>query len=459
MKSWWFSSVCCGLALVLTLVDSGRSYAVPAPDDTEVTITTSISDPIEILFRIGLHETQQGNYPSAVKIFSSLAKESSNPRIQLELARALFLDRRYQESAEVFNAVLQEPDLPWTVQENIHAYLEAIDAALGYLRFGFSLITDNNPRNFTDSEQVKVAGQPLRVVEPDDNKEITGIRYTLNAARVLTKSGWLTGYLNAHYSDFPSSQFDRWTADLGLFLSMRTLPKIKLRAGLEESYYGGDHLYEFPYLGVIYTPDPVFQFRSNTELKVGQLRVPDAGQYDATNLSLTTVANRPLTDKVRVSGTLYLEKSIADEKAYAYYGGELGMTFGDIFRLRLKPFVAFKITPEFSVGAQVAYEYMRYRDLEQTSHNYGASAFTRYRFVPQLYAHGEVGFFNYESPTIFDQSTRTSVPFILLGGGFIQQISPNMAAYVQVLFDVLQDSKSPYKKWEPFVSIGVGVGF
>jgi tetratricopeptide (TPR) repeat protein len=312
----------------LTLVDSGRAYAVPAPDDNQVTITTSISDPVEILFRIGLHETQQGNYPSAVKIFSSLAKQSPNPRIQLELARALFLDRRYQESAEVFNAVLQEPDLPWTVQENIHAYLEAIDAALGYLRFGFSLITDNNPRNFTDSEQVKVAGQPLRVVEPEDNKEVTGIRYMLNAARVLTKSGWLTGYLNAHYSDFPNSQFDRWTADLGLFLSMRTLPKIKLRAGLEESYYGGDHLYEFPYLGVVYTPDPVFQFRSNTELKVGQLRVPDAGQYDATNLSLTTVANRPLTDKVRVSGTLYLEKSIADEKAYAYYGGELGLGLG-----------------------------------------------------------------------------------------------------------------------------------
>jgi tetratricopeptide (TPR) repeat protein len=328
LKSWWFSTVCCGLALALALAGGSWSYATPAPDDNEVTITTSISDPVEILFRIGLHETQQGNYPSAVKIFSSLAKESSNPRIQLELARALFLDRRYQESAEVFNVVLQEPDLPWTVQENIRAYLEVIDAALGYLRFGFSLITDNNPRNFTDSEQVKVAGQPLRVVEPEDNKEVTGVRYTLNAARVLTKSGWLTGYLNAHYSDFPSSQFDRWTADLGLFLSLRTLPKIKLRAGLEESYYGGDHLYEFPYLGVIYTPDPVFQFRSNTELKVGQLRVPGAGQYDATNLSLTTVANRPLTAKVRVSGTLYLEKSIADEKAYAYYGGELGLGLG-----------------------------------------------------------------------------------------------------------------------------------
>ncbi len=347
LKSWLFLSVCCGLALVLSVAGSCRSYATPAPDGTEVTITTSISDPLEILFRIGLHETQQGNYPSAVKIFSSLAKQSPGPRIQLELARALFLDRRYQEAAEVFNDILARPDIPWTVQENIRAYLEAIDAALGYLRFGFSLISDNNPRNFTDSKEVKVAGQPLRVVEPEDNKEVTGVRYTLNAARVMTKSGWLTGYLNAHYSDFPSSQFDRWTADLGLFISMRALPKFKLRAGLEESYYGGDHLYEFPYLGFIYNPDPVLQFRSNTELKVGQLRVPDAGQYDATNLSLATVANRPLTEKIRVSGTLYLEKSIADEKAYAYYGGELGLGLG--FAL----FQDWGLKPYASVGRRI----------------------------------------------------------------------------------------------------------
>ena len=332
---------------MMTVAGSCLSYAAVPSDDTEVTITTSISDPIEILFRIGLHETQQGNYPSAVKIFSSLAKESPSPRIQLELARALFLDRRYQESAEVFNEILRQPDIPWTVQENIRAYLEVIDAALGYLRFGFSLISDSNPRNFTDSQQIVIAGQPLRVVTPKDNKEIRGVRYNVNGARVLTKTGWLTGYLNASYSDFPNSQFDRWNADLGLFLAFRSLPKVKLRAGLEESFYGGDHLYEFPYLGLIYNPDPVFRFRTSSELKVGQLRVPDAGQYDATNISLTMVTSRPVTEDLRVSGDLYLEKSIADEKAYSYYGGMLGLGLG--FAL----FQDWGIKPYASVGRRV----------------------------------------------------------------------------------------------------------
>jgi hypothetical protein len=101
-----------------------------------------------------------------------------------------------------------------------------------------------------------------------------------------------------------------------------------LRVGLEESFYAGDHLYEFPYLGLIYNPDPVFRFRTSSELKVGQLRVPDAGQYDATNISLTMVTSRPITEDFRVSGDLYLEKSIADEKAYSYYGGMLGLGLG-----------------------------------------------------------------------------------------------------------------------------------
>jgi len=313
------------LALVFTVGGSCLSYATPPREDTDVTITTSISDPVEILFRIGLHETQQGNYPSAIKIFSSLAKEALSPRIQLELARALFLDRRYRESAEVFNAILRQPGIPWTVQENIRAYLAAIDAALGYLRFGFSLISDSNPRNFTDSQQIRIAGQPLKVVEPEDNKEIRGVRYTVSAASVLTGRGLLTGYLNASYSDFPHSQFDRWNADMGIFVTFRSLPKFKLRAGLEESFYAGDHLYEFPYLGFIYTPDPVFRFLTNSELKIGQLRVPDAGQYDATNISLTTLTSRPITEAVRASGNFYLEKSVADEKAYSYYGGVLGL--------------------------------------------------------------------------------------------------------------------------------------
>ncbi len=38
-------------------------------------------------------------------------------------------------------------------------------------------------------------------------------------------------------------------------------------------------------------------------------------------------------------------------------------------------------------------------------------------------------------------------------------ISPNVWAYAEVLFDVLNDTNSPYDEWDPWISVGVGVGF
>ena len=152
-------------------------------------------------------------------------------------------------------------------------------------------------------------------------------------------------------------------------------------------------------------------------------------------------------------------QSESQEPSKVYYGGELGMGFGDVFRIRIVPFIGYRISPQLSAGARIGYEYMNWKDFDQSTHNYGGGVFGRYRFVPQIYGHGEVGFFNYDSPTISGESNRTNVPFILLGGGYIQQISPNASAFIQVLFDVLQSDKSPYNNWEPFVSIGVGVGF
>ena len=140
-----------------------------------------------------------------------------------------------------------------------------------------------------------------------------------------------------------------------------------------------------------------------------------------------------------------------------YYGGTLGFNFfGDVFRISIQPFVGYKFTPQLSGGITVAYEYLsdsRF-DPSRTYNNYGASVFSRYRFIPQLYGHAEFAYISYDLNT-----GREWVPFLLLGGGFSQQIGPTVWAYVQVLFDVIQNSKSPYKNWEPWISIGVAAGF
>jgi hypothetical protein len=111
------------------------------------------------------------------------------------------------------------------------------------------------------------------------------------------------------------------------------------------------------------------------------------------------------------------------------------------------------------LGAQVGYEYANYDGPGGEASNYGGAVFARYRVIPQLYVHGEGRYVNYELYDVADDATREWVPFILLGGGFVQRVSARTSAYVEVLFDVLQNDRSPYDNWEPSVRVGIAVGF
>lgn len=144
-----------------------------------------------------------------------------------------------------------------------------------------------------------------------------------------------------------------------------------------------------------------------------------------------------------------------------YYGGSVTFGFGDIFRIGVQPMVGYRVNPKFSVGGKVGYEYLRDKRFNETfsSHNYGFSGFGRYHFIPQAYAHGEFAAISYDYRTAVNESNREWVPFLFLGGGYRQAISARASAYVEVVFDVLESSKSPYDNWEPMISAGVGVGF
>ncbi len=144
-----------------------------------------------------------------------------------------------------------------------------------------------------------------------------------------------------------------------------------------------------------------------------------------------------------------------------YYGGELGLSFGDYFQISVIPMIGYKVTPKFSIGGKIGYSYTEDKRFKEkiTSQNYGASIFSRYLLIASLYAHAEFVYFNYEFQTKQLESEREWVPFILLGGGYSLPISANISMFIEILWDVLQDENSPYDSTDAFVKIGVGIGF
>jgi hypothetical protein len=142
-----------------------------------------------------------------------------------------------------------------------------------------------------------------------------------------------------------------------------------------------------------------------------------------------------------------------------YYGGSVTLSFGNATQIGIFPMIGYKVTPKASIGGKLGYEYVNYDDIDESSHNFGGSVFSRYRFIPQLYAHAEFQLVNYEIFTFSGESSRETVPFLLLGGGYVKPVSPRTSLFAEVLVDVLQDDNSPYDDWEPIFSVGIGVGF
>ena len=180
----------------------------------------------------------------------------------------------------------------------------------------------------------------------------------------------------------------------------------------------------------------------------------NAQTTDSTQVEQQAAASKSRTKKQPVRKA----KSIYDRM---YFGGTVGVTIGDYTMLSVYPMVAYKITPKLSLGVKAAYEYVvdkRYTT-DYKSSNYGLSVFSRYRIIPALYLHVEYAQMNYELYDMYGQSDRVWVPFLFVGGGYSKSLGNRTWLNFQVLFDVLQNSRSPYTEWSPFISIGIGKGF
>jgi len=143
-----------------------------------------------------------------------------------------------------------------------------------------------------------------------------------------------------------------------------------------------------------------------------------------------------------------------------YFGGAVGFSFwSEYMRISLEPFVGYKLSPKLSIGGKLRYEYLNDKrgTFDYTANNFGVSALANYKLLPQIYAHGELAMMNYDYPDQLGGSQ--TVPFLLVGGGYSRQIRPGVSAYVEAVWDLINDSHSPYEEWQPVVSVGVAAGF
>jgi hypothetical protein len=147
-----------------------------------------------------------------------------------------------------------------------------------------------------------------------------------------------------------------------------------------------------------------------------------------------------------------------------FWGGNLGMQFGNLTYVDISPLAGYKITEQVHAGIGATYIYYRYKDIYGSFETsiYGGRVFGRYFPMENLFAHVEYELLNLEVPesvsgTNYSNLVRDYISSVFVGGGYAQPIGDRSALILMVLFNLTEEQYSPYQN--PVIRIGFNAGF
>jgi len=145
-----------------------------------------------------------------------------------------------------------------------------------------------------------------------------------------------------------------------------------------------------------------------------------------------------------------------------FYGGGIGVGFGDTTYFSLSPLIGYRVDDRLSVGGSLIYRYRsddRFgRDL--STNDYGASVFARYTVAGPFFVQGELEQLSYEYIRSNLTTTRTNATSFFAGGGVSHPLGRNVTVFATALYNFSYGSQSPSPYSSPWViRLGVGVGF
>jgi hypothetical protein len=146
-----------------------------------------------------------------------------------------------------------------------------------------------------------------------------------------------------------------------------------------------------------------------------------------------------------------------------FFGGNLGLQFGNLTYIDVSPLVGYKITDKLHAGIGATYIYYKHKDayLKYETSIYGGRVFGRYYIMDNLFAHSEYEMLNLEVPETVTggnyELVRDNISSVLVGGGYAQEIGANASLVLMLLWNLTEEQYSPYQN--PIIRIGINAGF
>ena len=255
----------------------------------------------------------------AVIIFATLYNETKSVRVQLELARSLFLAGRLAEAKVQFIDILQKP-VPITVRDKIEWYLSEIqkrDAVKIYI----GVIQDTNPGQITSLRAFNIFGQTLYYQPALPTDVQTGINFTVEAEREIQPGSGLFAQASVSTVTYPETMmFNRQTFDTSIIKRWQDFDYKDIRVGNEFMFYGSTLLYDSPYVSTRMVFNQPNQNSFTVFAKVAALDFPNYTYLNGTQVQGSLGYNysimRNLSTNVEIGG----DRTTAAITAYSSYG-------------------------------------------------------------------------------------------------------------------------------------------
>ncbi len=304
-----------GVLLLSTLFFLGNANALtPREVQSEFNIAISLMD---------------RNPNEAARILQRLYEFSSTIRIQLELARSLYLSGDLAGAKKEFINILNRP-IPITVRDKVEWHLSEIQKRQS-AKVYIGLYQDSNPGYVTSARTVSIFGQTLSYQPALTTNSETGLALGLEMEReVIPQSGYFV-QANINTATYRTDAFNRQNLDFSVTKRWQGYNYKDLRLGHESMIFGGTLLYNYTYAATRWAFNLPNQDYYGFLIKGGPITYPTytylSGSQAQSQFFFNHNITRNLTAYFEVGG----DNTIASQNAYSSHGfyGALGTQFAE----------------------------------------------------------------------------------------------------------------------------------
>ena len=272
---------------------------------------------IQAQFNLGI-SLMEDRPKEAARILRSLYEYSSTIRIQLELAKSLYLAGSLEEAKNEFINILSRP-VPITVRDKVEWYLSEIQKRES-VKLYVGLYQDSNPGYITSARTVSIFGQTLSYQPAQNTNSETGLGVGLEAEReIIPQSGYFV-QANINTATYQTNAFNKQDLDFSLIKRWQGYDYKDLRVGHETMFYGGTVLFNYAYAASRWVFNRSNQDYYGFMVKGGPIDYPTYSYLSGSQTQAQIFYNHNVTRDL----TLYFEsggdKTPATQDAYSSYG-------------------------------------------------------------------------------------------------------------------------------------------